>query len=97
MSDASQADAELVQRIRAGDTDAWGELISRYEGRLLAFAESRLRNRDVALFVSIAEFYGIESVHSLYVMVSDILKVPARGGISRYTGLPFWMVYCWSA
>ena len=41
MSDAHQADAMLVQRIREGDTDAWGELIGRYEGRLLAFAEKR--------------------------------------------------------
>ncbi len=45
MSTASEIDALLIQRIRSGDTDAWGELISRYEGRLLAFVESRLSNR----------------------------------------------------
>ena len=58
MSDASQADSELVQRIRSGDTDAWGELISRYEGRLLAFAESRLRNRDVSEDIVQEAFIG---------------------------------------
>lgn len=58
MSDANQADAMLVQRIRGGDTDAWGDLISRYEGRLLAFAESRLRNRDVSEDVVQEAFIG---------------------------------------
>jgi RNA polymerase sigma-70 factor (ECF subfamily) len=58
MSDASQADSELVQRIRSGDIDAWGELISRYEGRLLAFAESRLRNRDVSEDIVQEAFIG---------------------------------------
>src|SRR5215813_15108532 len=38
----------LVQQIRAGDEAAWNELISRFEGRLLAFVESRLRRRDAA-------------------------------------------------
>lgn len=42
MSDSGQADSDLVDRIRSGDKDAWSDLIARYEGRLLAFAESRL-------------------------------------------------------
>ena len=35
----------LISRIRRGDAAAWEECIARYEGRLLAFVESRLRNR----------------------------------------------------
>ena len=58
MPDANQADAMLVKRIRGGDTDAWGDLISRYEGRLLAFAESRLRKRDVSEDVVQEAFIG---------------------------------------
>lgn len=42
---ASEIDSLLIQRIRGGDETAWRELISRYEGRLLAFVESRLRRR----------------------------------------------------
>jgi len=42
------AETVLVQQIRAGDEAAWNELISRFEGRLLAFVESRLRRRDAA-------------------------------------------------
>ena len=38
------ADQLIVQRIRQGDSRAWEELIARYEGRLLAFVDSRLRN-----------------------------------------------------
>jgi RNA polymerase sigma-70 factor, ECF subfamily len=41
----SDADAYLVQQIRAGDPDAWQALIDRYEGRLMAFTDSRIRNR----------------------------------------------------
>jgi RNA polymerase sigma-70 factor (ECF subfamily) len=45
MSQPPQSDALLVQRIRKGQPDAWSELIDRFEGRLLAFVESRLRDR----------------------------------------------------
>src|SRR6476660_8234746 len=42
---ASDSDRLLIQRIRAGDSQAWTQLIARYEGRLLAFADRRLRDR----------------------------------------------------
>ena len=41
----SDSDRLLVQQIRAGDPRAWETLISRYEGRLLAFVQRRLRDR----------------------------------------------------
>lgn len=44
----ASTDALLVQRIREGDPEAWGDLIDRYEGRLRAFAESRVGNRSAA-------------------------------------------------
>ena len=40
-----ETDALLIRRIREGDSDAWYELIARFEGRLLAFVESRTRHR----------------------------------------------------
>ena len=58
MTSEHQTDALLVQRIRAGDTDAWSDLIARYEGRLLAFAESRLRKRDVSEDIVQESFIG---------------------------------------
>lgn len=48
MSQVSQSDTLLIERIRRGDEGAWDELIARFEGRLLAFAESRLRRRASA-------------------------------------------------
>lgn len=41
----SDADTLLIDRIRDGEADAWTDLIARYEGRLLAFVESRLGQR----------------------------------------------------
>ena len=35
-------DLFLIRQIRAGDQRAWRQLIERYQGRLLAFARSRL-------------------------------------------------------
>ena len=45
---SSEANALLVRRIRAGDAEAWSELIARYEGRLLAYVEGRTGNRAAA-------------------------------------------------
>jgi len=45
MAITSEVDRLLIERIRGGDSDAWGDLITRYEGRLLAFVESRIGNR----------------------------------------------------
>ena len=42
------SDAILIDRIRAGQPEAWQELIARFEGRLLAYVEARLRRRDAA-------------------------------------------------
>jgi RNA polymerase sigma-70 factor (ECF subfamily) len=44
-SEPNEADTYLVEQIRNGDTDAWKTLIDRYEGRLMAYTESRIRNR----------------------------------------------------
>src|SRR5689334_23613201 len=58
MSPSNESDLLLVQRIRAGEAEAWEELISRFEGRLLAFVESRLRNRAASEDVVQESFIG---------------------------------------
>jgi len=45
---SNEADRQLVERIRHREENAWRELISRFEGRLLAFVESRLRDRTTS-------------------------------------------------
>jgi RNA polymerase sigma-70 factor (ECF subfamily) len=57
-SDTSDADAYLVQRIRDGDSDAWQSLIDRYEGRLMAFTDSRIRNRATSEDIVQEAFVG---------------------------------------
>ena len=58
MSSSAESDRLLVSRVRDGDEGAWQELINRYEGRLLAFAESRLGNRQSAEDVVQESFLG---------------------------------------
>ena len=45
MPETPDPHATLIDAIRAGDAGAWQALIAKFEGRLLAFAESRLRDR----------------------------------------------------
>jgi RNA polymerase sigma-70 factor, ECF subfamily len=58
MSEASDADQLLIERISQGDSHAWEDLIARYEGRLLAFVESRIRNRSTSEDIVQETFIG---------------------------------------
>jgi len=58
MAKSSNSDALLVQEIRAGKSEAWNDLIVRYEGRLLSFVESRLRRRAASEDVVQETFIG---------------------------------------
>ncbi len=55
---AAFSEQQLIDRIRAGDSSAWEELINRFEGRLLAFVNSRLRNRTASEDVVQETFLG---------------------------------------
>lgn len=52
------AEKLLLEQIRTGDQQAWEQFISRYEGRLMAFVDSRLRNRSVSEDVVQETFVG---------------------------------------
>lgn len=54
----TDAEALLVRQVRAGDASAWRQLIERYEGRLLAFVDSRLRDRGASEDVVQETFVG---------------------------------------
>jgi RNA polymerase sigma-70 factor (ECF subfamily) len=54
----SDSDRLMIQQIRQGDTRAWETLISRYEGRLLAFVQRRLRDRAASEDVVQETFVG---------------------------------------
>ena len=55
---ASEADRQLVERIRTGEADAWQQCIDLYEGRLLAFARTRLQDRSAAEDIVQETFLG---------------------------------------
>ena len=55
---ASEADKQLVQRIRDGEAAAWQQCIDLYEGRLLAFARTRLQDRSAAEDIVQETFFG---------------------------------------
>src|ERR1700720_10042 len=54
----SDSDPLLIQQTRQGDSRAWETLISRYEGRLLAFVQRRLRDRSASEDVVQETFVG---------------------------------------
>ena len=58
MADSANPDALLVEAIRRGEPQAWTDLIDQYEGRLLAFVESRLRRRAASEDVVQETFVG---------------------------------------
>src|ERR687888_1922111 len=55
---SSEGDRLLAQQIRQGDSKAWETLIARYEGRLLAFVDRRLRDRAASEDVVQEAFIG---------------------------------------
>ncbi len=58
MAENIQADVLLIKQIRAGDPAAWQSLIDRYEGRLLAYVDSRIRNRAASEDIVQEAFVG---------------------------------------
>jgi RNA polymerase sigma factor (sigma-70 family) len=48
MPEITEADRYLLQQILAGNAEGWGQLVDRYQGRLLAFARGRLARREEA-------------------------------------------------
>lgn len=58
MTESSQPNVLLVEEIRRGKPAAWDQLIAQYEGRLLAFVDSRLRRRAASEDVVQETFIG---------------------------------------
>ena len=58
MPDTLHPDVLLVEQIRTGKPEAWNALIGQYEGRLLSFVQSRLRQRAASEDVVQETFIG---------------------------------------
>ena len=55
---STEAEKLLIKQIRQGDEQAWERLINLYEGRLLAFAIRRVRDRSAAEDIVQETFVG---------------------------------------
>ena len=76
-----QADQYLIEEIRAGSESAWRQLIERYQGRLIAFAKSRIASiadaEDIAQDTFIGFLQSLErydSSRSLETYLFTILR-----------------------
>lgn len=58
MSQSPDPDSLLIAQVRAGDSNAWTELVDRFEGRLLAYVDSRLSNRTASEDIVQETFIG---------------------------------------
>ncbi len=54
----TDTEALLIRQVRDGDAGAWRQLIERFEGRLIAFVDSRLRDRAASEDVVQETFVG---------------------------------------
>lgn len=54
----TETDVLLIRQVRAGDAEAWRQLIERFEGRMLAFVDSRLHDRAASEDVVQETFIG---------------------------------------
>lgn len=55
---SENSEALLIDRVRAGQADAWSEFIARYEGRLLGYVARRVADRSAAEDVVQETFLG---------------------------------------
>ncbi|MFM7115466.1 MAG: RNA polymerase sigma factor [Planctomycetota bacterium] len=58
MSQSPDPDSILIAQIRSGDSSSWAELVDRFEGRLLAYVDSRLSNRSASEDIVQETFIG---------------------------------------
>lgn len=68
----SETDKLLVQQIRQGDETAWQQLIDRYEGRLLAFVQRRIRDAAAAEDIVQEAFIGFANSLPNYDIYRDL-------------------------
>ena len=58
MSQSPDPDSLLIAQVRSGASNAWTELVDRFEGRLLAYVDSRLSNRTASEDIVQETFIG---------------------------------------
>jgi RNA polymerase sigma factor (sigma-70 family) len=90
MAEISEADRYLIDRIRGGDSDGWSQLVERYQGRLLAFARSRLQKRadaeDLVQETFLAFLQALGSFKHEYSVETFLFTILRRRIIDQFRG-----------
>jgi len=74
MSELTQAEEYLLEQIRQGSADGWAQLVGRFQGRLLAYARSRLRGEDAEDVVQ----------ETFLALVKDLLSFRHEASLETY-------------
>jgi len=90
MSECDPTNDRLVDDIRLGKTQAWSELIERYQGRLLNFAAARLPQRadaeDIVQEALIAFIKGLDSFRDAATLETYLFTILRNKICDRYRG-----------
>lgn len=90
MSELTEADRYVLDEIRAGRPEGWAQLVSRYQGRLLAFARDRLSNpadaEDVVQETFVGFLRGLERFRGASGLESYLFSILRRKIIDTYRG-----------
>jgi RNA polymerase sigma factor (sigma-70 family) len=86
----STADQLLLDQIRQGDQQAWADLVNRFQGRLFAFARSRVRDaeaaEDIIQETFIACLRGLKQFRGDSGLETFLFTICRRKIIDRYRG-----------
>jgi len=90
MSERDRTNDRLVDDIRIGKTQAWSELIERYQGRLLNFAAARLPQRadaeDIVQEALISFIRGLDSFRDAARLETYLFTILQNKIVDRYRG-----------
>jgi len=88
MSEISRAENYLIEQIRQGQSQAWTQLVDRYQGRLLAFAQGRLPQRadaeDIVQETFIGFLKGLENFRQQASVETYLFTILRRKIIDLY-------------
>lgn len=90
MHTPSKADHFLLDAIRRGDTDAWSKFVDRFQGRLMAFSQGRLRVRvdaeDVVQDTFVSFLESLDRFRGDASLETYLFSILRRKIVDRYRG-----------
>ncbi|HQA00065.1 MAG TPA: sigma-70 family RNA polymerase sigma factor, partial [Phycisphaerae bacterium] len=86
----TEAEQYLLEQIRSGKQDAWSQLVDRYQGRLLAFARSKVRDgaeaEDLVQDTFVSFLRSLDNFRSQASLETYLFSILRRKIIDLYRG-----------